>query len=181
MKLKSFEIFESENKVVEPPASIAEIGHFYTLQKEIKKMEAELQEKKLEFKKFEEELRPMMDSMKSLGLKMSVTEKYIIEITRFGGERKDVSYKNAFENALSKVNAATKKVLQASLEASKSITQVKHSFNIDKLEESKLSDFGKRIKDAIKSAADKFMKIFSKAEDDIEDANNDLKQLADHE
>lgn len=172
--VKMFEEFLFE-AFIEDPAIKAQIGTFYDLQEEIKKLEAALEEKKLQFKQFEGDVKPMIDGMKEVGDKLAETEEYLIKISRFGGERKDASYKTAFENALSKVNAATKRVLEEALEASRKITQVKHSFSIDKVvAEASLFD---KIKGAIKGAINKLLSIFKKESKTIDDANKDLKKL----
>lgn len=172
--VKMFEEFLFET-FIEDPAIKDQIGTFYDLQEEIKKLEAQLEEKKLQFKQFEGDVKPMIDGMKEVGDKLAETEEYLIKISRFGGERKDASYKTAFENALSKVNAATKRVLEEALEASRKITQVKHSFSIDKVvAEASLFD---KIKGAIKNAISKLLGIFKKEAKTIDDANKDLKKL----
>jgi septal ring factor EnvC (AmiA/AmiB activator) len=160
---------------IEDPGVKAQIGTFYELQEQIKKLEAELEEKKLQFKQFEGDVKPMIDGMKEVGDKLAETEEYVLKVSRFGGERKDASYKTAFENALSKVNAATKRVLEEALEASKKVTQVKHSFSIDKVvAEASLFD---KIKSAIKGAINKLLGVFKKESKTIDDANKDLKKL----
>jgi hypothetical protein len=172
--VKMFEEFVFE-AFIEDPAIKASMGEFYELQNEIKRIEAELEEKKLMFKQFESDIKPMIDGMKEVGDKLAQTEEYVIKVSRFGGERKDASYKTAFENALSKVNAATKRVLEEALEASKKVTQVKHSFAIDKVvAEASLFD---KIKSAIKGAISKLLGVFKKESKTIDDANKDLKKL----
>lgn len=161
---------------IEDPGVKAQIGTFYDLQEQIKKLEAELEERKLAFKQFEGEIKPMLDGMKEVGDKLAQTEEYLIKVSRFGGERKDASYKNAFENALSKVNGATKRVLEEALEASRKVTQVKHSFSIDKVIVAEASIFDK-IKSAIKGAISKLLGVFKKESKTIDDANKDLKRL----
>jgi hypothetical protein len=172
--VKMFEEFLFE-AFIEDPGVKASIGEFYDLQNEIKRLEAELEEKKLAFKQFEGDIKPMLDGMKEVGDKLAQTEEYVIKVSRFGGERKDASYKTAFENALTKVNAATKRVLEEALEASKKVTQVKHSFSIDKVvAEASLFD---KIKSAIKGAISKLLGVFKKEGKTIDDANKDLKKL----
>ena len=172
--VKMFEEFLFEG-FIEDPTIKESIGDFYELQNEIKQLEAQLEEKKLQFKQFEGDIKPMLDGMKEIGDKLAQTEEYVIKVSRFGGERKDASYKTAFESALTKVNAATKRVLEDALEASKKITNVKHSFNIDKVvAEASIFD---RIKDAIKSAISKVLGIFKKEGKTIDDANSELKRI----
>jgi septal ring factor EnvC (AmiA/AmiB activator) len=173
--VKMFEEFVFE-AFIDDPGVKASIAEFYDLQNEIKRMEAELEEKKLAFKQFEGEVKPMLDGMKEVGDKLAETEGFVIKVSRFGGERKDASYKTAFENALGKVNAATRRVLEEALEASKKVTQVKHSFSIDKVVVAEASIFDK-IKNAIKGAINKLLGVFKKESKTIDDANKDLKKL----
>jgi hypothetical protein len=110
MRIMRYESFIAE-AIIDDPKVKGEISYFYELQRKIKELEVELESAKVQFKEFEVELKPMMDGMKEVGDKLAQTEEFIIQISRFGGERKDASYKNAFELALSKVNGATKKIL----------------------------------------------------------------------
>jgi len=157
------------------PEIAKQLDYFYEMQNKIKEYEKEIEAMKEEFKQFADELKPMIDGMKEVGEKLAKTEDFIIAISRFGGERKDASYKNAFENALTKVNAATKKVLEEALEASKKVTNVKHSFNIQKVEEANIFT---KIGNLLKSAVSKFLNIFKKESKVIDDANKELAKLA---
>jgi|694.fasta_scaffold95110_4 hypothetical protein len=172
--ISATEIKDKQKYIPDDPKLSEQISHFHDLQKEIKKIEEDLTNKKAEFKQFEEEIRPMLDCMKELNVKLALTEEFIIQVTRFGGERKDVSYKNAFENALTKVNAATKKVLMEALEAAKHVTQVKHSFNIEQLAE---GTFIENVKKFLKSGIDAFLGLFKREEKKIDDANDELKKI----
>lgn len=175
MKLKAFEEFILEQIDIEDPEIAKQMNHFYELQKKIQEYEQQLETMKDEFKGFEGQLRPIMDGMKETGDKLAKTEDFILQITRFGGERKVPYYKDAFENALSKVNAATQRVLLEALEASKKVTQVKHSFKIDKaLTE---ATFIEKIKGALKSALNRLMSVFKKENRNIDDANKELAKL----
>ncbi len=133
--------FLTENKVTVASQKLSELDvqdtnvtdsvkEFYELQQEMATMKSRLKEMEGRFKEFEGVIKPMLDEMKELGDKLAMCGEYVIKVTKFGGERMDASYKDAFENALSKVNAATKNVLNEALEASKKLTQVKHSISI---------------------------------------------------
>jgi hypothetical protein len=115
---------------VQDPQVTDSVKEFYELQQEMNTMKSRLKEMEARFKGFEGVIKPMLDEMKELGDKLAMAGEFVIKVTKFGGERMDASYKDAFENALSKVNAATKNVLQEALEASKKVTQVKHSIDI---------------------------------------------------
>ena len=80
-----------------------------------------------------------MDSMKILKDKVAKTDNYVINIVRAGGDKSNYSYKTAFEVSLTKVNASIRRILEEELEATKSISKVKHSFKIDKLLKSSLN------------------------------------------
>jgi hypothetical protein len=177
MKLmKIFENYVSE-AIVDDPNIKEKIANFYELQKKIKEMEANLKEMKSEFGEFEELITPIIDGLKEVKDRTAETGEYIIEISRFGGEQTNVSYKDAFENALSKVNGATKRVLQEALEASKKTTRVKHSFSINKAEMSEASVFDK-LKSMVKSAVSKFIGIFRQETKNIDSGNAQLRKLA---
>ena len=115
---------------VQDPQVTDSVKEFYELQQEMNTMKSRLKEMEARFKGFEGVIKPMLDEMKVLGDKLAMAGEFVIKVSKFGGERMDASYKDAFENALTKVNAATKSVLQEALEASKKITQVKHSIDI---------------------------------------------------
>jgi hypothetical protein len=177
MKLmKIFQNFVSE-AVVDDPAIKEKIANYYELQKQIKEMEANLKQMKSEFGEFEQLLNPIIDGLKELKDRTADTGEYIIEISKFGGPRQDVSYKDAFENALTKVNGATKRVLQEALEASKKTTNVKHSFSINKAQMSEVSLLDK-LKTAVKSAVTKFIGIFRRETKTIDAGNAELRKLA---
>jgi len=174
MRILRYESFIAE-AIIDDPKVKSEISYFYELQRKIKELEVELESAKVQFKEFEVELKPMMDGMKEVGDKLAQTEEFIIQISRFGGERKDASYKNAFELALSKVNGATKKILQESFEASKKVTQVKHSFTIDKVTEASIFD---KIGGLLKKAVSGFISLFKKESKVIDRGNDELESLA---
>ncbi len=177
--IKLFEQFILESNhinevTIDDPNIKEQIGTFYDLQNEIQKLESELSAKRASFKQFEKDVKPLIDGMKEFGDKLAETEDYLIKVSRFGGDRLDVSYKVAFENAVSKVNTATKKVLAEALEASKKITQVKHSFDIHKVSEASFFD---KIKEAIKDAISKIIGVFKKEGNAVDNANRDLQKL----
>jgi len=174
--MKIFENFVSE-AIIDDPAIKEKIADFYELQKQIKEMEASLKEMKSKFGEFEGLVTPLIDGLKELKDKTADAGEYIIEISRFGGERRDVSYKDAFENALTKVNGATRRVLEEALEASKKTTNVKHSFSINKAQMSEASFFDK-LKTIVQGAVSKFMGIFRKETKNIDAGNAELKKLA---
>jgi hypothetical protein len=154
---------------VQDPQVTDSVKEFYELQQEMNTMKSRLKEMEARFKGFEGVIKPMLDEMKELGDKLAMAGEFVIKVTKFGGERMDASYKDAFENALTKVNAATKAVLQETLEASKKVTQVKHSIDIQPANQLQEGIMG-RIADAFKgflSRLDKKVDAAAKAVEDF--------------
>jgi hypothetical protein len=165
--LKEVEIDDSEIS--------SKIAYFYELQDRIGSLSLELEKYKEEFKEFEELITPLMDSMKILKDKVAKTDNYVINIVRAGGDKSNYSYKTAFEVSLTKVNASIRRILEEELEATKSISKVKHSFKIDKLSEAKSSEkarnFVRRITNVVTNNIKKEFNV-------IDTANKILQKLS---
>jgi hypothetical protein len=171
---------------VQDPNITGSVKEFYELQQEMATMKSRLKEMEGRFKEFEGVIKPMLDDMKELGDKLAMCGEYVIKVTKFGGERMDASYKDAFENALTKVNAATKNVLNEALEASRKLTQVKHSVSIqptDSLEEGVmnkitsafrgfLSRLDKKVDQAAKAVEDFINIVGDEIGDEVDDTPN---------
>lgn len=152
-----------------------EIEQFYKLQQEIDRLQSELKQKQAQFDKFDKQIQPIILSVKNIDDKLLTTEKYVVKISRFGGERENASYKNAFTLALTKVNGATKKILDEALEATKTISKISSTYSINKIDEVNIFD---KIVQSIKQAAFKFFKLFKTESKNIDDANNSLDKLS---
>jgi len=146
------------------------VKEFYEIQQEMNALKARLKDMEGKFKGFEGVIKPMLDEMKEVGDKIADFGQYIVKVTKFGGERMDASYKDAFENAVSKVNEATRNFLMRELEASKKITQVKHSINIEpnQLEEGIIS----RVTNAFKGLLSKITQSADNVAKAVEDGIN---------
>jgi hypothetical protein len=175
--LKLFEQFLNEASITDPEI-LKKMSHFHDLQKKIVSIEAELEGFKSEFKEFEVQIKPILDAMKQANEKLATADEYIVKITRYGGERRDTSYKDAYNLALSKVNAATKKVLEEALEASKKITNMKHSFTIDKKVPLTEASVFSRFLDSLKTLVKKFLGVFKVEIAKIDDGVKELAKLA---
>ena len=162
---------------IEDPEILASIDEFYDLQQEIESLNAKLKEAKAKFGKYSKYITPLLDAMKDTGDKLAETDDYVIKIKRFAHERSSASYKDAFEMAISKVNAATQAVLNKALEESKKISKIGHSFEIDvnegRLDENIFTDAIKGIKMVVKS----FLSLFKRESKNIDDGNSMLKRL----
>jgi len=151
------------------------IEEFYNLQQQIELLKAELKEKEEAFGQFKDQITPMIDDMKELGDKLAETEGYVVKVSRFGGDRETVSWKDAFTLALGKVNAATQKVLNEAVESSKRVSKIGHSFKIEQvIEEASILD---KVKKMFSSVIDKFSKIFKKESKEVEKANSELEKV----
>jgi hypothetical protein len=151
------------------------MSEFYELQIQIAELELQLKEKKAKFKKFEGQLTPILDGMRETKDKLAFTESYVVKIRRFGHERVSSSYKEAFELSLTKVNAATRRILNEALEATQKISKIGHSYDIEKLEE---SNFFRQIGDKLRMIANSFLNFFRKETKTIDEGNAELKKLA---
>jgi hypothetical protein len=172
--LKTFEQFVNEAKIENENIENS-IAEFHQLQTEIAELEMQLKEKKNQFKQFDEEITPILDGMKETKDKLATTEEYVVKVSRFGHERTSSSYKDAFELALTKVNSATKKILEEALESTQKITNIGHSYKIEKLNEANIFQV---VLGKLKSIAKSFLSIFKKESRNIDDANVELKRLS---
>jgi len=172
--LKTFEQFVNEAKI-ENESIENSISEFHQLQNEIAELEMQLKEKKNQFKQFDSEITPILDGMKETKDKLAYTEEYVVKISRFGHDRTSASYKDAFELSLTKVNAATKRILEEALESTQKITKIGHSYKIEKLNEANIFQV---VLDKLKSIAKSFLNIFKKESKNIDNANDELKKLS---
>ena len=161
---------------IEDPALAAKVAKYYDLQKRIDMLKSTLATMNAEAKElgFEDEIRPLFDSMKEIGDRLALTDGYIVKITRYGGTTTSYRYKEAFEMALTKVNSATEKVLQEALESTKKISNVSHSFNVEKVQENLATKLFGMLKGYVKA----FLNIFKKEDKNIADANKELAKIA---
>jgi hypothetical protein len=172
--IKLFEQFINEKKIDDAQIN-QQIAEFHKLQMRIMELESELKQKKAEFKNFDDQIQPIITGMKETGDKLAVTESHVVKISRFGYDRATASYKDAFEMALSKVNASTKKILEEALVASTKVSKVSASYSID----SKITEANilQKLVSSIKKIVSDFMNIFKKESKEIDSANNELKAL----
>lgn len=149
--------FERMNEAKIPKKAHINVERLYELYEKIKDLKAELKENEDEYKGFEAQLKPIFDSMKVLEDKIATSEEYIIKITRYGHERQDVQWKPVVDMALERLDDAAKAIIAECIDANKRVTQVKHSFEVDKSEEAinEASVLGK-IKEAIVSVITRF-------------------------
>lgn len=173
--VKLFEEFLNETKIVDKGINDS-IAEFYSLQEQINQLEEELKRKKAEYKQFDSSIKPMIDGMKKTGDKLAVTEKYVIKVERFGYEKENPSYKDAFNLSLTKVNTATKKILEEALESSVKVSNISHTYSIEANEANIFQKIGNFFKDIVEG----FKKIFNIETKVIDAGNKELEKLVLH-
>lgn len=160
-----------------------QIKDFYDLQMEVSELEAKLNEAKQKFGQVKELLDPVIGSMKEVNQKLLDVEDYVIEVKKHSYDRSSVSYKDAFELGLSKVNEATRKILLQAAEAQTKISKVGASFSIkkkNKLGEVSFSynldgDTVKKLKDKLMGVINKFTNLFAKESENIETGAEEMR------
>lgn len=116
------------------------VSDFYDLKQKIKRLESELKSAKNKYAELEDELQPIIESLKDTDERLLITKRYIIKIKTFGYNKTNYSYKTAFELALSKVNQATKNILIEALNTTKTINNIKAKYLIKRHYESNIFD-----------------------------------------
>jgi DNA-binding protein YbaB len=173
--VKLFEEFVNETKIVDKDINNS-IAEFYSLQEQITDLEEELKRKKAAYKEFDTAIKPMIDGMKKTGDKLATTEKFIVKVERFGYEKENPSYKDAFNLSLTKVNTATKKILEEALESSVKVSNISHTYSIETNEANLFQKIGNFFKDIVEG----FKKIFNIQTRVIDAGNKELEQLVLH-
>lgn len=150
------------------------INEFGELSDQIDSLTAQLKKYKSKFSELEDELRPLLEGLQETQQNALQTEKYLITIKRSGYERTRSSYKDAFNLALTKVNTRIKEILNDALVSTETIHKVVSSLGVQKLGESRFTNFLSKFKS-------KLMRIVSKISrknKDIQKANRVLAKIA---
>jgi len=167
-------IYEAE---ISDQAILDKIDEFYKLQTEVDDMKSRLAQlmKDMKGTGIEENLRPIFESMKELDDRQAIAGEYIIKITRMGGKRPSIKYKEAWELAYSKLNGATKNILDEALKASTDMVDVKYSFNVEPAIKEGIWD---TIKTKLRSIVNSFMSTFNKEIKQVDKGIEALKALS---
>lgn len=169
----SFTRMINEAKVSKPELDKAAREHFAILE------EMDTLKKKLKEIGFEDQLEGVFNELKELEeitsktKQLIQTDEYKFIVTQKDAFKRDnVKYKEAFEEAMDKVNGRIRKVLRKFKKEVTTVSTVKASFKIDKAEkiEEKVS------KDSIKAFTDKLKKIASNIVDFFKDIIKPLKE-----
>lgn len=153
------EEIQSLNEMKVDPSVEKEINEFGELANEIDRITSQLQTLKSRYSQIEEGLRPILEELDSLQQKSLQTNKYLVTIKRKGYERENMSYKTAFEEALTKVNAQTRNVLNEILNKTKSISKIASSVGVQRIGENVLSKVISKIKSLFTGVLSKFKNV----------------------
>lgn len=125
-----------ENEI--SPQIEQQIDEFAELSDEIDRVNAHLKKLKSRFSYLEDTLRPVLEDLDQQSQSAIQTEKYLLTIKRKGYDRTNVKYKEAFEEAITKVNAQTRRILEEVLESTKSTTRVVSKLGVQPVTESNI-------------------------------------------
>ena len=149
------------------------INEFGELANQIDMLQHQLKQLKSQYKSIEGEIRPVLEGLDDLEQKSLLTDKYLVTIKRKGYEKTNPKYKKAFEEALTKVNAQTRRVLEETLEATKETTRVASSIGVQSLNE----NFVKRLLSKIGRLFKKLAPKFKKTSKEYDNLNSILKKM----
>ena len=177
MKMLNFVQFVNEAQIKDKTI-IAKLDRIHELKARIKELTAETKAIDTELKAFDADIKPIFDAMKFLNDKLATTERYVVKITRYGGEGTAVSYGKAVEQALALVSEEAQAIINECVRQNTAASAVKHSFEIERVQEAKMTDAIKavavKLAGKVKSIVEKFTSFFDKKIAKIDQANEKL-------
>ena len=150
------------------------INEFGELSDQIDLIKSQLDELKRKYSTIEDELRPLLIQLKQTEQKHLKSEKYLVTIKRMGFDRTTMKYKTAFNQALTKVNNQTKKVLEQILDETKQTNRIVSSIGVSRLKENIITKMIKRIMMNFK----KFLNPLKKTNKGLDDLNKLLSVIS---
>lgn len=185
MKLLKFTEFVNESQVneaqIKDKAILAKLERIHAIKEKLKELTAETKAINTELTQFDADIKPIFDAMRVLNDKLATTEKYVLKITRYGGEGTSVAYGKAVEQALTMVDEAAQAIINECVRQHTAVTNVKHSFEIEKLDEAKLTDKAKaliaKLSDKITKIVERFKSFFDSKISKIDTANDKLAKM----
>lgn len=180
---------------VTDPTLQQQIDELAEIELQMQELDDQLEALKGQKLAIENALRPFLNELRDLKRNYLRTENYILYIAKAGEEaRKTVSWKDGFLLGLTKVNKATQKILNDSLEATAKFTQIQSVLGVstpDALSKAKKKQFGldddgneidetilrENWKDKLKSAWSKFKSLFIRETDALVRVNDSLESL----
>lgn len=185
MKLLKFDQFINESKVneaqIKDRAIVAKLDRIHEIKQRLKELTAETKAINTELGQFDSDIKPIFDAMKVLNDKLATTERYVLKITRYGGQSENPSYAKAVEQALGLVDEAAQAIIKECVRVNTAVSNVKHSYDIERLDEGKLTDKAKaiiaKLSTKISGLVEKFKGFFAKKLEKIDSANAKLEAL----
>jgi hypothetical protein len=182
MKLLKFNQFINEARVnealIKDKTIIAKLDRIHEIKARLKELTSETKAINTELGAFDADMKPIFDAMKVLNDKLATTEKYVIKISRYGGASENPSYAKAVEQALGMVDEAAQAIINECVRQNTAVSNVKHSYEIEKIEESKLTDKAKaviaKLSGKINAIITKFKSFFASKVAKIDQANEKL-------
>jgi hypothetical protein len=172
-RIKLFEQFISEAEITDSEI-ISKLERVKFLRDKLKDLKTEMQDIETELKDFDVQVKPMFEMMKSLDDKLATAQGFALKITKYDHTRTDVGWKNVVDQSLEKVDEAAREIIKAMMESNKKIVDVKFSFEIEQLNESKIIS---KLKDILSKAYDKLVGVFNKNIEKVDSANKKLELL----
>lgn len=174
---KLYESAENEDKATSLEDSIKEYGN---ISKELEDLYASIKEKTSKLEKDKTALfSKILDEMTASKKNLVVVDKIVAEIkkTKVKG-RTNPKYKEAFTLALTKVNDATKKVLNEALDANTTITEASEKTELSiKISESKVGDIWNKLKTFASKFYEKFKKLVENQTNAVKDLEKSFDKL----
>jgi len=175
--LKNWQPNKEENNMIKLKEILLE-----DIDRDIKKNINEMGEISKEISLLQDKLKPLqkrygdivkevLPVVNQLGKENVITKKYVFRILKKGFDRKTVSYKEGFTNALEKVNRSTRIVLFKILKETEKLSYVKPQFSIKPVE---------GIGDTLKKWVNKFKMLVRKISPSlkkIKDGNKELRKM----
>ena len=174
MPLLKFTQFINEAEITDEKI-VSELKEIKTLKDRLKEISKETKGIESKLKEFDQEIKPIFDSMKELEDKLAITEKFILKITKYGHTRTDVTWKAVVDQALNLVDDTAKAIISDCMELNKKLVEVKHSYEIEELDEANIFD---KFKSILSRSVDKFKGMFGRKIARIDSVNQKLEKLA---
>ncbi len=178
-KKKTEEVTVEDVKDTTPVDLDKALREYGSITTELNKIYADLKIKAEKLEKDQSELfDKIFKEMDTSNKNLHAVDKIVAQFSiKKGASRTNPKYKEAFEAALTKVNDATKKVLNEVLElnTTKTVGEDKKSLKIE-ISESVVSDTFDKIKDFIKSIGKKLKSLISEQSDAVKELEKVAKE-----
>lgn len=139
-------------QIVDDESIKQQVDEFGTLSEEISSLTAQLKKIEQRHKELGESLLPLLERLEDAEEQVLRAEKYILTILSKSYERTNYKYKEAFELALTKVNSATKAILEEALQTTQTTTKIGGRLKAIRIHKESISSTVKAISTKLNSA-----------------------------